>query len=147
MFEYDVKKYDFKGCIADMLGIDYNTDLTKLHLTSPALQQYLNDIMHIFGNPNSAAQKDDDYSSVRSIDTANTAVVPTVKGPGRQINPYLRNWKQAWSSNKFDPMRASVRRLENLLLRFAKEFIEPRLHNEPCLFQREPTLRVSILAD
>ena len=69
---------------------------------------------------------------------------PILAGPGRRNNPFMKKWRRAWGSDKNHPLTRARQRFEALLRRFARNFCAPHMLDEPCLYQREPTLRVVV---
>jgi len=125
IFEFDVREYDFRECLQDMLQIQRSEQLHRLHLCDEAVAY-------------SEAVK----STLFTIKQPRQDIVDNGPAPGRRGNPFLRRWKRVWSGEIEHPLKPARNRFESLLLRFARDFCAPRMGDEPCLFQREPTLRV-----
>ena len=128
VFEFDVNEYDFRGCLQDILDIAPGEALHLLHENDDSLA---------FIEASNATQFSPKKRPPKIDDNAWPAA------PGRHKNPFLRRWKRVWSGGDRDTAKVeALKRFEELLLRFNREFCAPRMGSEPCLFQREPTLRV-----
>mmetsp|Transcript_28161 Transcript_28161/g.91281 ORF Transcript_28161/g.91281 Transcript_28161/m.91281 type:complete len:286 (-) Transcript_28161:46-903(-) len=112
-FEYDVREYPWREVIQSILEVE-GMPLEELHKTEEAK-------LHLLEAGDKEFQQG--------------------WGPGRRANPFLRKWKTFWSrdSTVQDPR---TKRFNDLLHRFVRDFISPRMGNETIIYQREPTLRV-----
>ena len=133
VFEFDVREFDFRGCLEEMLELERGAPLHLLHTACDA-ESYMESV------------KSTQFSAKKRVALAvDTNTWPAA--PGRKDNPYLRRWKRVWSGHSDAEARDSAkvaarRKFELVLLRFARDFCAPRMGGTPCLFQREPTLRV-----